>query len=525
MIVRQEEDTFDILAPKKTTVEARALHEAAHNDTLYEASPFQQEVHALTHNEVLVGGAAGAGKTVLLKFYCLHQVLEEHRRCSDPSHPYPLKWGMSKGYCLFVRRTYKDLQQTIAEVKIEFRQIDPGGRWNEKELTFTFASGYQFRFGHLQDADSYLNYYGLNLTLLLCDEVTQIDENSYTQLDSRVRSADPVLRLSVQTISATNPVPGRNLKGDPNWVRKRFIIPCIQGRKTIVTEVKLKDGSTGRSTRIFIPATLLDNPNPQFRRDYEIKLAGKPAHIRRALLDGDWFVVAHGYFAESWDPAMHVVRPFRIPHTWKVFRAMDWGFKEPGVVLYCAMDEEGNVFVTYEHNFRGKDARVVGEELVEYEKKSGLWAHGKSRVCGPADTQLWEKRGDVGQDKATEMRLLGIGWVKADKRSRARNAQRIITRLKDMDGGEPGLSVFNTCTNLIRTLPATGTDPVDPEAPLDGGEDHWLDTLSYACAFASFGRQGIHVRPKETKKSRIEWASDKPETDSTPRGRWGYGQH
>jgi hypothetical protein len=44
------------------------------------------------------------------------------------------------------------------------------------------------------------------------------------------------------------------------------------------------------------------------------------------------------------------------------------------------------------------------------------------------------------------------------------------------------LYVFNTCRDLIRTLPAMQHDAARPEDMDSSGEDHSADALRYACA-------------------------------------------
>ena len=65
------------------------------------------------------------------------------------------------------------------------------------------------------------------------------------------------------------------------------------------------------------------------------------------------------------------------------------------------------------------------------------------------------------------------------------------------------------------------TDPDFPDQPMDGGQDHWVDSVLYACAFASYGRAGISGRAKQ--KSRID-DDDEPLRRSANRGRTGYGE-
>lgn len=496
-------------------------------EILYRPSKWGAEFHALTHDEALGAGAAGPGKTTVLIAEPLYQIKVEHVRCENPkseTNPYPLEWGMSVGWALYLRRTFPMLQQTIVRASRIFKRIDPGVAFNVKENTFVFSSGYRYQFGQCQHVGDWENYYSNEYTKILFDELNAFEKEQYDQIGSRCRTDDPVLDPMCNVRSMSNPVQ-RLEKGqktsvsDPYWVRKMFVDPAPLGRVTIKRNLEMEDGTTEIHRRIYLPAKLWDNPNKKFVRSYEKTLRGKPKHIRKALLEGDWYSVAGGYFEDSWDPRMHICRPFRIPTDWPQMRAMDWGFKKPGCVGWYAMDPDGNLFKHREFNFRGLDARQCAEEVKKIEESMGLWQKGRSRISGPADNQLWENRGDVGRSKAAEQQAVGVGWVKADKRSRQRNAERIVNRFKDHQNGTttPGLVIFSSCVMTIRTLPMIPTSPVNAEEPQDGGQDHWLDETGYACAHASNGRSGL---------SMVTDDDDEFEDDADyeeDRGQLGYG--
>jgi hypothetical protein len=75
---------------------------------------------------------------------------------------------------------------------------------------------------------------------------------------------------------------------------------------------------------------------------------------------------------------------------------------------------------------------------------------------------------------------------------------------------------FKPCKRIIQTLPAIQTDPHNPECPMDGGEDHWLDSCMYAVAHASHGSDRIYY------DSQDDWDDDDPD-DGEDRGQTGYG--
>jgi hypothetical protein len=185
------------------------------------------------------------------------------------------------------------------------------------------------------------------------------------------------------------------------------------------------------------------------------------------------------------------------------------------------MDEDGNIYCVREMMFKGKTDEEVAEAIIQVEKGMGWGSGRKSKLTGPADTQLWEQRGDTGKTKAQAMADKGVYWTKADKRSRLRNAELLTARLKDHDGGTttPGIVFFDTCQEITKLIPAIQTSDKNSEEPADGNDDHPFDTALYSCAYASHGRAGLGWVNKDEDED-----EDKPKPDSMGKnGYWGYG--
>lgn len=472
----------------------------------YEPSPVQQEFHALSVDEALFGGSAGPGKSLTLLMDPVAQITVEHERKRRNNA------FVSVGAALHLRKELPRAEETIHRAKIVFPALDPGAKFHDPSHTWTFTSGYRFQFGHLKDNDTYLNYRSKEFTHLALDEAGENENpNQYHELVGRVRSSDPVLREMLRVRLASNPT--------PNWLRDYFVKPAPQGRVIIRRPITLESGEVVERSRIFIPARLRDNPDKGFVRAYEANLRDKPAHIRASLLDGDWFVVAGAFFAEEWVPDRVVIKPFKIPATWRRFRSMDWGFKTAAVVLWWAVTPDDELICYRERTYQHKTAHGVAADIKEIEQNAGEWNATRqcSRLSGPADTQLWEERGHRGPTMADDMAAEGVYWTKASK-GRKQAAQQIMIRLKERGlNDRPGLMFFETCTNCISTIPSLGTDETDPEVPKKGGPDHWYDATSYACA------QFI-VATKENSRPLDDDDEFEDELEVRRRlGRYGYG--
>lgn len=491
-------------------------------EDLYRPSEWGAEFHALPHDEALGAGAAGPGKSFVLLMDPLAQVLLEHERCADAKHPHYHPWGTSTGWALHLRRIRPMLEQTIKRALRIFPSIDPGVRWDTNKSTFTFSSGFTYQFGHCKDPNDWELYQGIEFSHIGFDELTQFEEEQYDQICTRLRSSDPLLRRMKRIRSMSNPLMRRNSGEEftvknPQWVRDRFVKPAPEGRVTIQRTV----GQGMERSFIYLPAKLDDNPDKEFVEDYKKTLLGMKPHIRRALLYGDWFVVAGAFFENEWEERLHVCEPFPIPDDWPKWRSLDWGFRSPGAVHWYALDEDDTVFVFRELTFQGMTDEEVAEAILEIEDEYDLVGRdGKSRISGVADSQLWEQRGDSGRNKAEAMRALGVTWRVADKRSRQTNAGHIAKRLKDHANGTkpPGLVFFKTCVRAIQTIPSMPTSRTNSEEPEKGGEDHWYDSVSYGIAFVSRGRAAIPPLIEE----KDEW-DDEKKAEPKRAGKYGYG--
>lgn len=476
----------------------------------YTPSRWGEIFHALPHHEALGAGSAGPGKTSVLIAEPFTQIAIEHKRCYEAmDHEFPLAWGDSVGWSLHLRRTYIELGQTIARTKKMFPLIDPRVRWvedsAEMRLGWIFSSGYHYQFGHCKDPDDWEMYQSSEFTLIKFDELVSFNEEQYDQISTRLRCSDPVLgdpELHLLKIrSMSNPFMRRTEENytvhNPHWVRERFVDPDPKGNVTLERDLVNAEGETITVTSIYVPAKLSDNPDKAFVKQYDVQLLKQKPHIRRALRDGDWYVIAGAHYADDWRPTLHICKPFKIPGTWLRFRSMDWGFKKHGCIYWWAMDEEGNIWAEYEYSFRGRLAREVAKDVKRIETKVlGIkWKNGRSPLSGPADTQLWERRGDSASSKADEFAAEGVFWQPADKgpHSRQRNSELFTARLQDHEDETetPGIMFFEDCRMAQRTIPTIQSSDTDPECPADGGEDHWHDAICYACAYASHGRAGI----------------------------------
>jgi hypothetical protein len=97
-----------------------------------------------------------------------------------------------------------------------------------------------------------------------------------------------------------------------------------------------------------------------------------------------------------------------------------------------------------------------------------------------ADPSMWTLKSMEERTFSTadEYRAEGVALVKADNK-RVLGKRKVDTLLEDLPDGLPGLRVFDTCTNLVRTLPALPYDATNVEDVDSDAEDHAYDSLRY----------------------------------------------
>ncbi len=385
---------------------------------------------------------------------------------------------------ILFRKHYPDLEEVITKSKKWFYQIFPGAKYNESNHRWIFPDGEVLLFRFAKNVDDYWSYHGHEYPWIGWEELTSwADDELYLTMMSVCRSTEPGIPRHYR--ATCNPYGVGH-----NWVKARFIDPAPRGM--VIEDDK------GRE-RVAIHGSIWENRilleiDPAYIKNLQAQSGAK----KKAWLYGDWDIVAGGMFDDVWDPDIHVIRPFEIPKTWKIDRSFDWGSSKPYSVGWWAESDgcdikladgstkstqRGDLFRIAEmYGWTGKPnkgtrelATEVARKIKDFERQLGRIVH-----AGPADSSIFDT--DNGKSISDDMARFGVGWKKADKRpgSRINGWEILRERLKNSIGKEdPGLYVFDTCRQFIRTLPVLprdekNTDDVDTDA-----EDHIADEVRY----------------------------------------------
>jgi hypothetical protein len=436
--------------------------------------------------ECLYEGTRGPGKTdALLADFCQHV---------------GKGWGAAWRGVLF-RATYRQLGDVVAKSKDWFKLWHPGAKFNESEYVWTFPDGEQLLLRHMATPKDYDNYHGHAYPWIGWEELTNwaIPE-MYLKMFSCCRSTVPGMPRRVR--ATTNPY-GRG----HNWVKKRFQLPSMRGR--IIR-------TPGEPDRVAIHGNIAENrilldADPEYIS--RIRAAASNPAQAQAWLEGSWDITSGGMFDDLWDRSRHVVNPFKVPRSWRLSRAFDWGSSKPFSVGWYATSDgtdlvfpDGRVMPTV----RGDRFRVaewygcrkgeenVGLKMLATDIADGIrarevgfgWA-GRVKP-GAADSAIYTE--ENGMCVAKDMAGRGVTWVPCTKGKDSRKhgwlrmrellagAANLGPEGEQLDGPRerPGLFVVGeACPHFMRTVPSIPRKEDDPDDVDSDVEDHCSDEVRY----------------------------------------------
>ena len=340
------------------------------------------------------------------------------------------------------------MERSIIRTSLELypRQI---ASYNSSKHTWTFDNGSIIDFGYIDNENDVYQYQSAEYDCIRFDELTHFTEYMYTYMISRCRGANEYPK---RIKSSTNPGGVGHI-----WVKERFVDIGPSGE---IHKCKLETGK--ETTRLFIPSFVTDNKFlMEADPEYVHRLDALPEKERRALKEGNWDIFDGQYF-KDFDRSVNVIKPFMIPEEWDHNRTIAYGLD----ILACywiAIDPEGYEYCykeLYESDLiiseaANKILEVNGDDKIKY-------------TYAPPD--LWNRRQDTGRNAYDIFRENGVILTKTSNNRilgwyAVQEHLKIETKKDEQTGKEvkkSKLRIFNTCRNLLRTLPAIQRDEKNP---------------------------------------------------------------
>ena len=440
--------------------------------------------------DIMFGGARGGGKSSGLiglfaqKAYLVYQ-----------------KYGIPNAFSGMIFRRYSnEMEDLIREANEQYYGL---AKFTQSPYpTFKFhphgpCGGADLTFLHIERTEDAMKYQGRNKQFIGVDEAgNYASPEPIDLLGATLRSKHGFPTYRVLTANPGGP--------GHNWLKAKYVDPAPPGEPFMGYEDEEEVGY-----RQFIPARLEDNlilmkQDPNYEQRIRAAVSGNQA-LWRAWRYGDWDITAGGMFDDLWRRPVHSLDPFVVPPTWRTYRSYDWGHSSPFSIGWWAFSDGTPAQLANGKRFKFPRETMVriqewygkgkmpntGIRMIEPDIAQGILVRekllGREIEPGPADINLFiEHQGSMLYNSHKEV---GIRFAEPDKspRSRVLRWQLMRKRLAACYPPEgwpegrpwvmedPGLFVFNTCTDWLRTVPTIPrdqkkSDDVDTEA-----EDHCAD--------------------------------------------------
>lgn len=353
----------------------------------WQVAPFRDKAMIM-----LLTGAAGGGKS---------RIASEKVHAFCKKYPGAVGIGLRKAREFASKSVVFALKRAIGD--------DPSVHYNASELTFYYANGSKIFIAGMKDEGQQQALRSINgdgsADIIWGEEANALTEADHNELLARLRGTAAPWR---QILYTTNP------DAPTHWIKRR-----------------LMDG--GEAAVYYSRAE--DNPhNPPEYLDTLKLLTGVQG---KRLRDGLW-VQAEGVVYEGFDDSIHVIDPHPIPPEWRRYRSIDFGYTNPFVCQWWAVDGDGRLILYREMYMTKRTVNMHAPQINALSK-------GERILATVADHDA--------EDRATLLEH-GIRTIPANK-AISPGIQAVEERLKVAGDGRPRLYIFrNALVELDTSLDA-----------------------------------------------------------------------
>lgn len=217
---------------------------------------------------------------------------------------------------------------------------------------------------------------------------------------------------------------------------------------------------------------------------------------RERLRFGRW-VAAEGLVYDQWEPAVHLIDRFVIPPEWRRIRSIDFGFTNPFVCQWWAIDHDDRMYLYRELYRTGRTVRRHAQDILRLSAGEAIEA-----TVADHDAEDRATLAEEGIDTVPAYKAISVG------------IQAVQERLLDPGDGHRRLyllrdSLVETDEGLVEAkLPLSTVQEFDgyiwpkrkptqeeksaKEVPVDQN-NHGMDALRYATAYVDDLSEGVYV--------------------------------
>lgn len=287
---------------------------------LFKAYSWQVEPWLCIDPLLLLTGSAGGGKS---------------RLAAEKVHGFLKRYPEAMGVA--IRKTRQSMtNSTVLFLEHEVIGDDKTVNHVSSKNRFEYANGSILAYGGMADEEQreQIRSIGLagGLDIAWMEEANKFTEDDLNELRARMRGrAAPW----TQIILSTNP------DAPSHWIYRRLIL--------------------GGEAKVFY-SSAIDNPaNPP---EYIDALKSLTGVLGQRLRDGKW-IQAEGAIYDGFDPALHLVDRFAIPDDWRRFRTVDFGYTNPFVCQWWAVDPDGRLWMYREIYHTQRLVEDCAKQIVE----------------------------------------------------------------------------------------------------------------------------------------------------------------
>ena len=398
--------------------------------------------------EVLISGPAGTGKS---------------RACLEKLHRLSIENPRARS--LIVRKTRESLSES-ALFTYEAWVLGPDnpiakGPNRRLRAVYRYPNGSEIVVGGLDKPSKLMS---TEYDLIYVQEAIELLENDWESLTTRLRNNIVPFQ---QILADTNP------SAPSHWLKRR----ADAGKTTLLESTHHENPN------------LWDDENGVWTEQglvYLARLAALTGARKERYYAGRW-VQAEGLIYEGWDPSTHLVDEFVVPASWDRFRTIDFGFTNPAVCQWWALDGDGRMFLYRELYHAQWTAKALALRVAELSGSETFLA----TICDH----------DAGERATLEEN--GIKSMPAEKDVTA-GINHVMERLVLAGDKRPRLYVMRgACVEIDqalndRKLPYSTEQEFDSYVWQDKSKkeqpvkehDHGLDALRYAVMYAD-GPRGV----------------------------------